>query len=170
MKAVYQFFVLVCVVTSMLLMPVVASAKEEKGHLVPLFTLKDQHGNDISLEQQRGKVVMINFWATWCPPCIKELPTMVDLKNSFGDRPFEILAVNMGEESWVVEQFIDNFKTEFNFPLLTDTAATVASKYKVSGLPATMLIDTQGRFVFGGVGERDWNEKAVKAEILTLFD
>ena len=170
MKTKYRFFCVLSMLIALALVNTTAFGDEAADLEVPLFTLKDQKGNDVSLEAQRGKVVMINFWATWCPPCIKELPTMIELKESLADKPFEILAINMGEEPWVIEQFLAKFDATFNFPLLLDSIGKVATAYKVSGLPATMLVDKEGRIAFGGVGERDWNDDAVKAEILPLFE
>ena len=95
---------------------------------------------------------------------------MQALKESFSDQPFEILAVNMGEKEQSVKEFLQRFDTEFSFPVLLDPDGWVASKYRVSALPATMLVSKTGEFVFGGVGERDWNSDAVKQDILPLFE
>ena len=138
--------------------------------LVPLFTLDDVDGNAISLEKLRGKVVMINFWATWCPPCVEEMPAMQDLKTSWSDRPFEILAINMGEPASVIRSFVERLGMEFDFPLLLDPQTVVANQYQVTSLPATLLIDRKGLFAFGGVGARDWNSAVVREEILPLFE
>ncbi len=137
---------------------------------LPLFTLFDIDGNEVSLESYRGKVVMLNFWATWCAPCVEELPTMRALKESLSDKPFEILAVNMGETKEAIKQFIEKIGIEFNFPLLLDPTTSVATDYSVSGLPATLLIDKQGQFSFGGVGPRDWNDDDARNQILPLLN
>ncbi len=136
---------------------------------VPLFTLTDHNGNKVSLESYRGSIVMINFWATWCPPCIEEMPTMQALKAFLADQPFEILAVNMGEEKSVINTFIERIGIDFSFPLLLDPTTSVAMDYQVSGLPATLLVDRQGAFVFGGVGPRDWNSDKSRNQILALL-
>ncbi len=95
---------------------------------------------------------------------------MQALKQSFSDQPFEILAINMGENQDKINKFVERIGIEFNFPLLLDADSAVSDKYQVRGLPATMLITKQGTFAFGGVGERDWNSNAVKNEILPLFE
>ena len=77
---------------------VLSSTDGKMPDIVPLFELQDVNGNLVSLEAHRGKVVMINFWATWCPPCIEEMPAMDALKKALSDKPFEILAVNMSED------------------------------------------------------------------------
>lgn len=137
---------------------------------VPLFTLADYRGNKVSLADLRGKVVLINFWATWCPPCVAEMPTLQALSESFSDRPFAVLAINMAEDREAIEAFLAHTKMRLDFPLLVDPGGTVASDYNVLQLPATLLVDRDGMFAFGGIGERDWNSEAVKSEILPLFD
>ena len=94
MKLISRLLSTASIFTLLILTTGIVSGSDKKGQPVPLFSLTDQNGNLVSLEQQRGKVVMINFWATWCPPCVHELPTMIALKESFSDRPFEILAIN----------------------------------------------------------------------------
>ena len=137
---------------------------------VPLFTLWDIHGNEVSLESYRDKVVLINFWATWCPPCVEEMPTMRDLKTHFTDQPFEILAVNMGEEAEAIETFMERTQFNLNFPLLLDPTSQVARDYNVVGLPASLVVDKQGKYAFGGVGPRNWNSTEVQQEILPLLE
>jgi peroxiredoxin len=136
----------------------------------PLFTLFDSTGNLVALEDHRGKVVLINFWATWCPPCIEEMPAMQELKESFVHRPFEILAINMAENQEDIDIFLQRTGFEFSFPLLLDPGGKVADQYHVKGLPTTMIVDRDGLFAFGGVGARDWNSPEIQAEILPLFD
>ena len=138
--------------------------------VVPLFELEDFDGNLVSLEEQRGKVVMINFWATWCPPCVDEMPAMDALKTALSDKPFEILAVNMAEDREAIATFLERTGFELGFPLLLDPGGVVADKYAVRGLPATMLVDPTGKFAFGGVGPRKWDSAEVIAEIMPLFD
>ena len=95
---------------------------------------------------------------------------MIDLKTAFDDKPFEILAVNMGEDITDILSFVERTNFDLNFPLLVDPITSVADAYKVKGLPATLLIDKQGRFAFGGVGARDWNSEESRNQILPLFD
>jgi len=137
---------------------------------VPLFTLSDFEGNEYSLESLRGKVVLINFWATWCAPCIEEMPTLDNLKKAFSDQPFEILAVNMGEESEAISVFAERIGIDFSFPLLVDELSQVAHAYQVSALPASLVVDKMGRFAFGGVGVRAWDSDEVKSEIQPYLD
>ncbi len=137
---------------------------------VPNFTLSDLDGNSVELSSLLGRVVLINFWATWCPPCVEELPTMQALKESFSDRPFEVLAINMAEDKNDIEAFFARINFELDFPILLDPGGVTADQYAVQTLPATLLVDKAGKFAFGGVGVRDWNSEQVHADILPLFD
>ncbi len=150
--------------------------------IVPDFELEDMEGNLISLAQHRGKVVMINFWATWCPPCIEEMPAMDALKTSLSDKPFEILAINMAEDRESVIRFLQRANSsgelspdsvrprlKFSFPLLLDPGGVVADQYAVKSLPATMLVDKNGKFIFAGVGAREWDSAEILHLILPLF-
>lgn len=147
-----------------------AAAQGSMPDRVPLFTLEDLTGNQVRLEDYRGMVVMINFWATWCAPCVEELPTMEALQTSWSEKPFEIIAINLAEDREIVSRFIDRLGIKFSFPIVLDPGGVVADTYKVRGLPATLLVDKNGLFAFGGVGERDWNSEAVRQEILPLFE
>ena len=137
---------------------------------VPNFNLFDINGNEVSLEDHRGKVVLINFWATYCAPCIEEMPTMDDLKQSLSDKPFEILAINMGEDINMIKAFMKRLGFNFAYPLLLDPGNEVAREYKVKALPATLVIDKNGEFVFGGIGARNWNDIEIRNQILPLLE
>jgi peroxiredoxin len=145
-----------------------AEHPEEKE--VPNFELLDIYDNSVSLASFRGNVVLINFWATWCPPCIEELPSMNDLKIHFSDQPFAVLAINMAEDKETILNFLERAQLKVDFPILVDPAGITADNYAVQSLPATLVIDKNGVFAFGGIGARDWNSEQVQSEILPLFD
>jgi peroxiredoxin len=117
--------------------------KAKVGELAPDFVLKAPSGELVSLSDFRGKTVVLNFWATWCPPCRAEMP---DLQEAFDERAadddFVVLAVDLGEQSGEVQGFIDEF--ELTFPIALDSDESVAGNYGVLGLPASYFIDTQG--------------------------
>jgi thiol-disulfide isomerase/thioredoxin len=113
---------------------------------------------------------MINFWATYCPPCVEEMPSMQRLLESFSNKPFVILAINMGEDRERVNLFLERIGARFDYALLLDPSMEVAADYKVSALPTTLLVDRQGKHAFGGVGARDWNSAAARQQILALFE
>ncbi len=124
----------------------------------PVFTLKTLHGGEINLEDLKGKTVLLHFWATWCKPCIKEMPTMEKFYNTFKDKKFEILAVSIDRGNVKgVESFVK--MTGMTFPVLLDQDQTVRKKYFINGLPTSYLIDDKGKMKGFISGERDWSSK-----------
>lgn len=119
------------------------------------FTLKDLQGKDVRLADLSGKVVMLNFWATWCPPCRAEIPSMVKLNEQMAGKPFQMLCVSIddgGKED--VEAF---FKREgVQLPALTDPGSTVGKQYGITGVPETFIIDKKGKVVKKVIGGLDW--------------
>jgi peroxiredoxin len=125
------------------------------GEPVPDFTLPDLQGNPVTLSKLRGKVVLLNFWATWCPPCRAEFPSMERLNEVYGGRNFVMLAVNVEQDADLVRDFIK--KNKHTFQVLLDPEAEVQALYGVYRFPETFLIDKQGRAVERAIGARDWS-------------
>jgi peroxiredoxin len=126
------------------------------GFRAPGFSGSTLDGRSLSLADYRGKVVMINFWATWCIPCRVEMPSMENLYEKYGERGFEILAVSGGESRSVVQPFIENLK--LSFPILLDEQFEVHEKYEVSAIPSTYLVDKSGVITHRFFGAVDWND------------
>ncbi len=146
-----------------------ADVGPDEGHLAPDFTLKTLEGNTVRLSDFRGKkVVLINFWATWCPPCRLEMPTMQQIYSEYKDRGFEILAVNIESDA---EQAISDFVKELRltFPILLDPDMKVTRKFRVIGLPVSVLIDRQGIVRSKEIGYHDWTTKASRKQVETLL-
>lgn len=121
------------------------------GGPAPDFTLKDLEGRSVSLADHRGKVVLLNFWATWCEPCKKEMPEMQAAYEKLKDRGFVILAVNFGEDPDPAAAF--GHHGRLTFPILLDPRVQVAARYEVVTLPVSFYIDSEGMVrerVFGG--------------------
>jgi thiol-disulfide isomerase/thioredoxin len=135
----------------------------------PDFQLEDMDGEKYSLESYRGKVVILNFWATWCPPCRREIPSMEALHQAFRDEAFAILAINEWETEDHVFAFMGQLPVEPSFPILLDTDSEVATNFDVKGLPTTLLLDPQGRIVYRAVGGRDFDHPEVKKTIRALL-
>jgi len=134
------------------------------------FVLTDLEGQSIELSSYRGKVVLVNFWATWCPPCVHELPSMQALYESMAGQPFEVLALNMAEQPDQVKSFLESFGTPLTFPILMHADKSVAAAWKVRGLPTTVIIDKNGLRALTWQGPRDWNSVEVRQLILPLLD
>jgi thiol-disulfide isomerase/thioredoxin len=121
------------------------------------FTLEDLRGSMMSLKDFRGKVIFLNFWASWCGPCRIEMPAMELLWQVFQDDDFVILAVDVKEERDTVSSFIE--KNDYTFPVLLDSRGKVASMYDLRAYPTSFLIDREGRVVGKAVGAREWASK-----------
>ncbi|CAB1063033.1 Thiol:disulfide oxidoreductase related to ResA [Olavius sp. associated proteobacterium Delta 1] len=132
------------------------------------FALKDLNGNVVHLEDYRGKVIFLNFWTTWCPPCRIEMPSMEKLYIKFKNNDFIILAVDMQEDSETVRKFKAKFK--LSFPILLDEEGVVASYYGVTGIPATYFIDRAGYLYAAAMGARDWASEDAFQLIKHLLD
>jgi thiol-disulfide isomerase/thioredoxin len=132
------------------------------------FVLKDLNGNEVHLEGYRGKVVFLNFWTTWCPACLVEMPSMEKLYRKFKDNDFVILAVDMQEDSETVKKFKKKFK--LSFPILLDTDGIVASYYGVNAIPVTYFIDRAGYLYAAAMGARDWASEDAFQLIKHLLD
>jgi cytochrome c biogenesis protein CcmG/thiol:disulfide interchange protein DsbE len=140
----------------------------EEGYYAPGFQLTDLKGQKVSLSDYKGKVVLVNFWATWCGFCRKELPSMESLYQMLKPRGFEILAINVDRLSvQEVSSFI--LKNQMNFPVLLNPLGDVAKQYHVSGLPVSFLVDQKGIIRWKVVGARDWMEEKIIEKIETLL-
>ncbi|MGH8066548.1 MAG: peroxiredoxin family protein [Candidatus Entotheonellia bacterium] len=134
----------------------------------PDFTLMTLAGQPARLREFRGKLVLLNFWATWCAPCLHEMPSMERLYQTFKQTDFVLLAVSMdrqGEE--VARPFVENLK--LTFPVLLDSTLEVSRQYSVRGLPTSYLIDPDGRLIGAVIGARDWYRTEAKALLAGLL-
>ncbi len=135
----------------------------------PDFTLPDLDGEAHSLAEFRGKVVMLNFWATWCPPCRREMPSMQRLYEKYGERGLVVVAVNQFEDPDLVFEFTGRLSLEPTFPILFDRESRVSEQYKVKGLPTTYLLDREGRIHYRAIGGREFDHPEVEALIEGLL-
>ncbi len=124
----------------------------------PQFTLAARGGHSVSLAQYRGKVVMINFWASWCGPCRQEMPLLESIYKRYNRLGFTLLGVNVEPDSKAAEEWLKD--TPVSFPILFDTDSAVSKLYEVAGMPSTVIIDRTGklRMVHRGYKPGDENE------------
>ncbi|CAM3719964.1 peroxiredoxin family protein [Mesobacillus zeae] len=140
----------------LLTVPIAEAAKKEKNpeqkipaiNSAPDFNLQSLDGKDIKLSNYRGKKVMLNFWATWCPPCKIEMPAMQELYQK-ADGQFEILAVNIDSDNDVASFMKDN---KLTFPVVLDQDHKVSQQYSILSIPTTFVIDEQGNVVKKYIG------------------
>ncbi len=136
----------------------------------PPLALKNLDNQTTSLAALRGKkVVLINFWATWCPPCREEMPSIQRLWSQLKGDQFEVLAVDAGEDSNTATQYIGTLEIPLGFPILVDTTFTTMRNWKVMGLPASYLIDKRGQIVYSALGGRKMDSPAIVALIKKLM-
>ena len=125
------------------------------GDMAPDFTLEDTNGNKVTLSALRGKVVMVNFWATWCPPCKEEMPSMERLNKFMADEDFVMLAINADDNGReVVPDFLK--KNPHDFTVLYDDQGAVKQRYGVYKMPESFIINKDGTIVEKVVGAIDW--------------
>ncbi len=133
----------------------------------PDFTLRRLDGDTLRLSDLRGKVVFVNIWATWCPPCRQEVPSMVRLYERFRDRGLEIVAVSEDRDPEAVRRFVARYRVPF--PVVMDRDKAVYRAYRATGVPETHLIDKQGRVVRSVIGGFDWEAPEVVAAVASLL-
>jgi len=138
------------------------------GNVAPDFQLEDTQGNRISLAKLRGKIVLVNFWATWCPPCIEEMPSMERLYEAMGDdKNFVMLAINTEKNGRsAVAQFLK--KTPYTFPILYDDKGTTQENYGVYKFPETFIIGKDGKVIEKIIGPLNWSSPKTIDRLKTL--
>ena len=137
------------------------------GGATPPLSLPDLDGRQHRLEGYRGKVVLINFWATWCEPCRDEMPSLNKLRAGLAGRPFVVLAVNLAEPESRIRRFMGDVPLEF--PVLLDRDTAVAKAWKARILPASFLVGPDGRIRYSVLGEIDWTEERVRKAIQAML-
>ncbi len=137
------------------------------GKEAPDFTLKDLNGRDVSLRDLRGRVLLLNFWATWCPPCVEEIPALNRLRRGFQGRDFEIVGISTDRSVSTIKEFMETNPIEYL--VLHDGDIKVSRIYNVFSIPTTFLIDRNGRIVERYFGEQDWTSREIKEKIDALL-
>lgn len=125
------------------------------------FTVALLRGETLKLREQRGKAVMINFWATWCPPCREEMPAMERLYRRHRERGFVLLAVSVDTDASLVRPFLEQHK--LTFPVTLDAKMDLANTYGVRALPSSFLVDRHGYLAALALGPRAWDTRAAHA-------
>ncbi len=135
--------------------------------MAPDFTLRAMKGSNLRLQEQRGNVVMVNFWATWCGPCRQEMPKLNQLYEKYRSAGFVMLGVNVDDDVRNAAEVAA--KLNVNFPVLLDTQKQVSRLYDVSTMPSTVLIDRDGRVRWIHRGYRDGAEQTYDQKIRDLL-
>jgi len=153
--------------------PWYASKLEELGFFVfdpPFqfqdFKVTDLKGGSVLRTNTKGKVVLLNFWATWCPPCREEIPSIESLSKSMAGKKFEVFAVSVGEDPATVKSFVAEQK--MTYPIYLDSRNLLSRTYASQGIPTTYLLDKNGKFIAGIVGSYKYDNAAFIAFLSEL--
>ncbi len=136
----------------------------------PNFTGQTTSGEVVQLSDYEGKVVLLDFWASWCGPCLKEMPFLIQLYQENPDAAFEIIAVNIDTELERIEEFLESLDAEVPFIILTDQEATIPPLYDLEAMPTSLFIDANGMVRFKHAGFRESDEDQYRDELQTLLD
>jgi len=159
---------LVFAIAAVSLWTTLAKPKHVRPLAAPSFVLPDLSGKVVRMDDLRGKVVLLNLWATWCAPCVEEMPTLQALANRMAGRDFTLLAVSQDEDSKIVAPWIQSHG--FTFPVLLDERGIVGADLGITGYPETFVIDRQGKIVHHHVGYRDWSEPKIVGALEALME
>jgi peroxiredoxin len=128
----------------------------------PAFELADPGGEQVRLADYRGKPLIVNFWATWCPPCRAEMPSLQRAWEQVRGDGIELVAINVGESESTIQRFLE--QVPISFPLPMDRDSKVVQEWPIRGLPTTFVVDPEGRLAYKAAGEREWDN----ADLLDL--
>ena len=134
-----------------------------------IFNLPNLEGKYVNAEDLKGSYILLNFWATWCKPCVKELPSLNNLNKTFKDNNnFKLVAINVGQTKEVVSEFINN-KSPIDFTVLLDEKIELTD-WEVSAIPTTFLIDDKGNIIYKVEGEKEWDNSEFTAFIRSIIN
>ncbi len=141
-----------------------AATNAKIGQPAPTFALYDNHGKKWTLAEQKGKVVFVNFWATGCPPCRAEMPSMQKLYDRLDHSKFEMLTILYNDDPAIAQKFTEKFG--YTFPVLLDYGGQIAASYGVTGVPETYIVDGEGILRESYIGAYAWGS----AEAQQMFN
>ena len=136
------------------------------GAPAPAFTLPDAHGASVSLDALRGRVVYVDFWASWCAPCRRSFPWMNELQRRYGDQGFAVVAINVDRRREDAQRFLQQVPAAFT--VLYDGAGVAPAAWGVKGMPSSYLVDARGTVVAVEQGFRDDRKAALEERIRAL--
>lgn len=165
MKKNYQL--ITTIITLVLLISSIEARALSIGQIAPDFTLKNTQGENLKLSEQRGQIIVLNFWASWCGPCRKEMPILQTLHNKYKDLGAAVWGVNVEQENQAGKDFLSELTLDF--PIFFDNSNTISKNYQIEAMPTTVIIDRNGnvRQIFRGY--KDGYEKKYAKAIKQLI-
>jgi len=160
MKRLVSILLILCIITLTACSRKESSRPAIEGKPAPDFTVRDLAGKETRLSDLKGKVALVNFWATWCPPCRGEVPSMAELNRIMAGKPFQMLAISIdqgGKEA--VEAFFR--QTNTSLPAYLDSNGAIGKMYGITGVPETFVIDRKGVIIKKIIGPLEWNSPEV---------
>jgi len=136
--------------------------------IAPKLKLEDTDEELIDIKSLKGKVVLVNFWATWCPPCRREMNSLERLYSTLKDKGVVVLAVNVGEDDDAVLSFMNDVEPELTFSVLFDKDSKTMQKWGAIGLPSTFVLNRKGEIVYKAIGGREFDNKNILDKIISL--
>lgn len=168
----YLVYLLIMIILPSATLPVTAAGKPQslpaikKPFKAPDFSLKDENDVVYKLSDFRGKVVIINFWATWCPPCRYEMPSLERLWNKVKGKGIMLLAINVGEDADTMFEFTGEL--QLTMPLPMDKKGDVVKLFPVTGLPTTYIISPTGMVTHRAMGSREWDSDSIVNQLVNM--
>jgi thiol-disulfide isomerase/thioredoxin len=135
----------------------------------PALGLEALDGREYGLADFEGRVILVNFWATWCPPCRKEMPALARLAQHFQGEAFEVVGVNVGESVERIQDFLYTLPVPPAFPMLLDPDGAVSQAWHARVVPTTWVVDRSGDIVLGAVGEVDFDSPDLRGQLQALM-
>lgn len=135
----------------------------------PALRLPDLDGKLHDLADLKGRLVVVNFWATWCPPCRREMPSLERLNRRLGKQGLAVLAVDVGEDADTVFSFTGQLEPAPAFPMLLDRDSSAMQTWKIRGLPTTFVIDPSGKVIYRAVGGREFDHEGLVEQLQSLL-
>jgi len=145
----------------------VVSALEENASAVSCPAMMKEGGGQLDLQKFRGKVVYLDFWATWCPPCKKSMPFLNNLRNELVDQGFEIIAISVDEEPDAANLFLKKYPVDYQVAM--DTTGQCPQIYDVKAMPSAYLIDRKGVIRYIHLGFREGDKDEIRSKVMQLL-
>ena len=133
----------------------------------PTLIAKNLSGRSVDITRFKGKVLLVNFWATWCAPCVREIPSLLSLQDQFGKKNLQLILINYGENQKKIQDFVE--KNSIDGLILFDEGRTATANWNIKGLPTTFIIDRDFKLSHQALGELDWTDETVTDLIESLI-